>query len=393
MSATNEIVRRPGSEQDRELLYTLLERALGPQIERTYGPWDESWQRQHFLETSDPTAHEIIELAGQPIGCLLLEERPECLELHRIFLFSEQQNRGIGAGLLREVLSIPGLPACAGCGALGVFDALIECTGGVGSEDAQANGAGGFDRAVEPEPVLVDLDELDSRPRRRELPRGSPLRLGGGAGQGDQQEVDAQRTKLGATDRDALPIRAVCRGLGSRDLHQIHGRAVSSGQLERIERNQRSDEGPPRRVVVCRGRQEGERVGQSTNASGRPIDGAEVVAQLSQRPVDVREAVWGDVEDLDAACAPLLDIARVEGDGDEDQGGIVIEHLRGVDLGQLGSLRRRGRAGADCDERVRAFEVNHELGAERRERDDAVCGLGRLPGRRAGEHERHGGAE
>jgi len=45
VSATNEIVRRPGSEQDRELLYTLLERALGPQTERTYGPWDESWQR------------------------------------------------------------------------------------------------------------------------------------------------------------------------------------------------------------------------------------------------------------------------------------------------------------------------------------------------------------
>ncbi len=104
-NVVTEITLRPGCEADREFLYDLLKRALGPHIEATYGPWDESWQRSHFLATTIPTAHEIIESQGSPIGCLLLEERPESLELHRILILPEHQNRGIGASLVREILS------------------------------------------------------------------------------------------------------------------------------------------------------------------------------------------------------------------------------------------------------------------------------------------------
>ncbi len=98
------ITRRQASESDRELLYDLLKRALGPHIEATYGPWDEGWQRQNFSETTDPAAHEIVELNGEPIGCLLVTKHADYIELDRVFVLPEHQNCGIGAGLVREVL-------------------------------------------------------------------------------------------------------------------------------------------------------------------------------------------------------------------------------------------------------------------------------------------------
>ncbi len=100
-----EITRRPGSDLDREFLYALLRRSLGPHIEATYGRWDEAWQREYFLKTTDPSKHEILESNGEAIGCLLVEERPQSLQLHRILLLPEHQNRGIGARVMQQLMA------------------------------------------------------------------------------------------------------------------------------------------------------------------------------------------------------------------------------------------------------------------------------------------------
>ena len=100
-----ETIRRPGSPEDREFLFVLLRRALGPQIEETYGPWDEEWQRRHFLDTTDPTEHEILESDGTPMGCLLFSETPDELWLNRIFLLPEYQNQRIGTRIMEQLIS------------------------------------------------------------------------------------------------------------------------------------------------------------------------------------------------------------------------------------------------------------------------------------------------
>ena len=105
MSTAIETTRRSGRVSDRDFLYHLLVRALRPHIEATYGPWDEQWQRARFLETTEPARHEIIEVAGEPIGAMLVEERDQCLELHRILLLPEYQSQGIGGRLMRDLLS------------------------------------------------------------------------------------------------------------------------------------------------------------------------------------------------------------------------------------------------------------------------------------------------
>jgi GNAT superfamily N-acetyltransferase len=105
VNVSHKITRRPGSASDRAFLYALLRSSLGPHIEATYGTWDEIWQRRHFLQNSDPRKHEILDLDGEAVGCLLLQEEPECLQLHRIFLLPEYQNRGIGTQVIHELIS------------------------------------------------------------------------------------------------------------------------------------------------------------------------------------------------------------------------------------------------------------------------------------------------
>ena len=97
--------RRPGTEEDREFLYDLIKSSLGEHIEATYGPWDEAWQRENFAKTTRPELHEILELADLPIGCLLVEPRPDCVELHRVLLLPAYQHQGLGAQVVAEVLA------------------------------------------------------------------------------------------------------------------------------------------------------------------------------------------------------------------------------------------------------------------------------------------------
>ncbi len=100
-----ELRQRSGSDADAEFIFRCIQVALGPHIVATYGAWDETWQREHFARTTDPREHEILEASGTPVGCLLVEERPGHVELHRILILAEFQNQGIGTRVVQEVLA------------------------------------------------------------------------------------------------------------------------------------------------------------------------------------------------------------------------------------------------------------------------------------------------
>jgi len=103
--ATRDLRKRRATDADAEFIFECVKTALGPYVVATYGPWDEDWQRKNFSQTTDPRSHEIIEVATRPAGCLFVEDCGACLELHRILLLPEFQNRGIGTRLVRELLS------------------------------------------------------------------------------------------------------------------------------------------------------------------------------------------------------------------------------------------------------------------------------------------------
>ncbi len=95
---------RPGEESDREFLFRLTELALGSQVARVYGEWDEKWQRDHFELGPGPERHLIVERDGAPIGCILVDEDEGTLTIQRLYLLPEHQNEGIGSRLVSEVI-------------------------------------------------------------------------------------------------------------------------------------------------------------------------------------------------------------------------------------------------------------------------------------------------
>lgn len=97
------IALRPARESDREFLFALLRDALGPHIVRAFGAWREAEQRERFFASLKLALHQIVELAGEPVGCLSVTRSAEQLKLNRVFLLPSHQGRGIGSQLIRTL--------------------------------------------------------------------------------------------------------------------------------------------------------------------------------------------------------------------------------------------------------------------------------------------------
>jgi GNAT superfamily N-acetyltransferase len=95
------IVLRPASPADAEFVFRLAEAGLRHYAEQTWGKWDDAGTRASFV----PATHRIIQYGGQDVGCIALVESPDELELNRLFILPEFQNRGIGARLMGEVIA------------------------------------------------------------------------------------------------------------------------------------------------------------------------------------------------------------------------------------------------------------------------------------------------
>jgi GNAT superfamily N-acetyltransferase len=99
------VTLRVAEPSDMEFLFSLLEVALGPYVERTYGRWDRAEQHARFVAGTRPETHQVVELAGRPIGCLAVAWLPDLVKLHRVFLLPAFQGRGIGSHLVSQVLA------------------------------------------------------------------------------------------------------------------------------------------------------------------------------------------------------------------------------------------------------------------------------------------------
>lgn len=105
VNVKNEITLRVAQAEDLEFLFSLLKVAFGPYVEQTYGAWHEAEQHARFISGTRPETHQVVELAGQPVGCLAVEWLPDHVELNRVFPLPGFQGRGIGTQLVRQVLA------------------------------------------------------------------------------------------------------------------------------------------------------------------------------------------------------------------------------------------------------------------------------------------------
>ncbi len=95
---------RPARASDRDFLYALHRATMREVIERTWG-WDEAWQRAHFEARFEPSGVRVITAGGRDVGALWLEARPAEVYVAEIQVAPEVQGRGIGTGVLRQVLA------------------------------------------------------------------------------------------------------------------------------------------------------------------------------------------------------------------------------------------------------------------------------------------------
>jgi ribosomal protein S18 acetylase RimI-like enzyme len=105
---------RPLRADEREWAYALHRAALGEYVEATWG-WDEPLQRRLFGAALERTPRDVVEVAGEPVGVLAVEERPDELYLAMLELLPEWRGRGLGTsilGALRERAIASGRALC-----------------------------------------------------------------------------------------------------------------------------------------------------------------------------------------------------------------------------------------------------------------------------------------
>lgn len=95
---------RVALEKDRDFIFNLYEMTMRQVVVETWG-WDDAWQRNDFDRRFHSYPMRLIEIGSLPIGAVCFEWLPRSLYIHEIQLLPEYQGRGIGAEVLRSLLT------------------------------------------------------------------------------------------------------------------------------------------------------------------------------------------------------------------------------------------------------------------------------------------------
>ena len=79
----------------------LEEAAMRRNAEALWG----QWQPSATVGTYDTADHQTVMIPGDAVGCLAVMRHPEGLFLRRFYIAPSHQNQGIGAAVLRTVIS------------------------------------------------------------------------------------------------------------------------------------------------------------------------------------------------------------------------------------------------------------------------------------------------
>jgi len=90
---------RPISEADFEWALALHRDAVGEYVNEIWG-WEDQAQRQMFSERSARRPRQVIELGGEHVGVLEMEDRPDELYLALLKLSPSWQGKGLGTDIL-----------------------------------------------------------------------------------------------------------------------------------------------------------------------------------------------------------------------------------------------------------------------------------------------------
>lgn len=108
---------RPARADDAEFLFTTRRDGFRRYVE-AHKAWDDDYQRAVAKEDFSAAPVEIIERDGVAIGYQIVERRSDHWWLEEIALVADQRDRGLGAELVRAIMSAAqaaGMPLRLNC--------------------------------------------------------------------------------------------------------------------------------------------------------------------------------------------------------------------------------------------------------------------------------------
>ena len=94
---------RPSTDADFEWAFRLHKAALGDYVAQTWG-WDDAAQRRIFADTFRGFGRRVIQVAGQDVGVLVVDERSGEVFLALLELLPAWQGHGLGTDIIRWLL-------------------------------------------------------------------------------------------------------------------------------------------------------------------------------------------------------------------------------------------------------------------------------------------------
>jgi ribosomal protein S18 acetylase RimI-like enzyme len=95
---------RPATDGDRDFLFDLHRQAMRDYVEPLWG-WDDGVQRRLFDDRFTSRRSRVIQVGGEDVGLLQLEDQPSEVVLGLIELLPAWQGKGIGTAIIRSVLA------------------------------------------------------------------------------------------------------------------------------------------------------------------------------------------------------------------------------------------------------------------------------------------------
>ena len=95
---------RPASDSDKAWLNSLRRSAYRDLFDATWGEWDETRHQRHFSESWDAGCISVITKDGQPVGMIQLFKSSDSIEVAEIQILPRQQNLGLGASVVADVI-------------------------------------------------------------------------------------------------------------------------------------------------------------------------------------------------------------------------------------------------------------------------------------------------
>lgn len=96
---------RDAEKGDHDFLYNLTKTTMKDNVIKTWGSWDEKFQRKFFMKYVKTLRYQIILLGDQSIGAVAYSKKKDIITVDEIQILPEFQNKGIGTMVLKSIIA------------------------------------------------------------------------------------------------------------------------------------------------------------------------------------------------------------------------------------------------------------------------------------------------